>query len=156
MSTIARRIRATPERPATKAWEVIVELVSESEGVARKELDAASGVASSQIADETPKDFPILLAGVGPRLRIYCLYGEDATTGDDADESSLSWNPTEGDWKMSIPVHREDLEWVKRQLASHGQRITAYELELGEPEGESAKPEPRKAISINQEEFKKL
>src|SRR5690349_15075184 len=151
MSTAARRIRATPERPATKAWELIVELISKSGGDARKELDAATGVASSQIADETPKDCPILVAGVGPRLRIYCLYGEAATSGDDADESSLSWNPTDGDWKMSIPVHREDLEWVKRQLAKHGQRITAYELELGEPEGEAAKPGSRKAITVNEE-----
>src|SRR6267378_3111647 len=56
MSTIARRIRATPERSATEAWEVVVGLISEPGSAARKELDAASGIASCLVADETPKD----------------------------------------------------------------------------------------------------
>jgi hypothetical protein len=70
MSTIARRIRATPERPATEAWAVIVDLISEQGSAARKDLEAVSGIASCLIADETPKESPIVLAGAGPRLRI--------------------------------------------------------------------------------------
>ena len=156
MSTIARRIRATPERPATEAWEVIVGLISEPGSAARKELDAVSGIASCLIADETPKDSPILVAGVGPRLRIYCLYDEAAVTGEDADETALSWNPTDGNWKMWFPAAREDLDWVQRELAKRGSRIVAYELEKGEPEGEAARPEGRQAIAVNVEVFKNL
>jgi hypothetical protein len=109
MSTIARRIRATPERPATEAWDVIVGLVSEPGSTAREELASVSGVASCLIADEAPKESPIILVGVGPRLRIYCLYDEDAVTTQDADERALSWNPTGGNWKMWLPAAREDL-----------------------------------------------
>jgi hypothetical protein len=156
MSTIVRRIRATPERPATEAWEVIVGLISEPESAARKELAAVSGVASCLIADETPKDSPIVVAGVGPRLRIYCLYEEDTVTGEDADETALSWNPTDGNWKMWFPAAREDLDWVQRELAKRGSRIVAYELEKGEPEGEAARPEGRQAVAVNVEAFRKL
>jgi hypothetical protein len=156
MSTIARRIRATPERPATEAWGVIVGLISEPGSAARKDFDAVSGIAACLIADETPKESPIVVAGVGPRLRIYCLYDEDAVTGEDADETALSWNPTDGKWKMWLPAAREDLDWVQRELAKHGSRIVAYELEKGEPEGAAARPEGRQAIAINVEAFKNL
>jgi hypothetical protein len=156
MSTIARRIRATPERPAAEAWEVIVGLISEPGSAATKELDAVSGVASCLIADETPKDSPIVVAGVGPRLRIYCLYEEDAVTGENADESALSWKPTDGNWKMWLPAAREDLDWVQRELAKRGSRIVAYELEKGEPTGDAARGERRGAIAVNVEAFKNL
>lgn len=156
MSTIARRIRATPERPATEAWAVIVDLISEQGSAARKDLEAVSGIASCLIADETPKESPIVLAGAGPRLRIYCLSDEDAVTGEDADESALSWNPTDGNWKMWLPAAREDLDWVERELAKRGSRVVAYELEKGEPEGDAARPEKRQAIAVNVEAFKNL
>lgn len=156
MSTIARRIRATPERRATEAWEAIGGLISEAGSVARKELDAVSGIASCLIADETPKDSPIVVAGVGPRLRIYCLYDEDAVTGEDAEETALTWNPTDGNWKVWLPAAREDLDWVQRELAKRGSRIVAYEPEKGEPEGEAARSEGRQAIAVNVEAFKRL
>ncbi len=156
MSTIARRIRATPARPATEAWEMIVGLISEPGSAARKELNAVSGIASCLIADETSKDLPIVVAGVGPRLLLYCLYDEDAVTGEDADETALPWNPTDGNWKMWLPAAREDLDWVQRELAKRGSRIVAYELEKGEREGEAARPEGRPAVAINVEAFKNL
>lgn len=156
MSTIARRIRATPERPATETWEVIVGLISAPGSATRKELGVVSGIASCLIADETPKDSPIVVAGVGPRLRIYCLYDADAVTGEDADETALSWDPADGNWKMWLPAAREDLDWVQQELAKHGSRIAAYELEKGEPEGEAARPDARHAIAVNVEAFKNL
>ena len=131
-------------------------LISETGSTARKDFDAVSGIAACLIADETPKDSPIVVARVGPRLRIYCLYDEDAVTGEDADETALSWNPTDGNWKMWLPAAREDLDWVERQLANRGSRIVAYELEKGVPDGDSARPEGRQAIVVNVEAFKNL
>src|SRR5207245_209921 len=101
MSTVARRVRATPERSAIYAWKFIQRLISEVGSDARKELDRVAGVAASLIADEAPKDHPIVVSGSGPRLRVYCLYGEDAVTGDGNNEESLTRNPTAGDWRMS-------------------------------------------------------
>ena len=136
---------------------MIVGLISAPGSAARTELNAASGIAACLIADETPKESPIVVAGVGPRLRIYCLYGEDAVTGEDADESPLSWDPTDGHWKMWLPAASEDLEWVKRELAKRGTRIVTYELEKGEPEGDSTRPEGREAsLAVNVEAFKDL
>lgn len=156
MSVIARRIRATPERSGMEAWNVITGLISQPGSLTRKELDAAGGVAACLIADETPKESPIVVAGSGPRLRIYCLYGEDSVVGEDADEAALSWDPTDGDWKLWLPAPREDLEWVRRELEKRGTRIAAYELEKGEPEGEAARPRGREAnLSVNVEAFKK-
>jgi len=156
MSTIARRIRATPERPATEAWEIIVGLISEPGSSARQELDTARGIASCLIAEEMPKDSPIVVVGVGPRLRIYCLYDEAAVSSEDADESPLLLAPTDGNWKMWLPVANEDLEWVQRELAKRGSRIVAYELEKGEPEGDQARPKVPQAMVVNVEAFKKL
>jgi hypothetical protein len=157
MSAVARRIRAAPERPSTEAWSVITTLISEPGSPAKKELDAVSGIAACLVADETPKALPIVVAGVGPRLRIYCLYDEDAVTGEDADESAVSWNPTHGNWKLWLPAAGEDLDWVKRELAKQSARIVAYELEQGEPEGDSARPAERRAtLTVNVEAFKNL
>jgi len=156
MSVIARRIRATPERSATEAWSLIMELISQPDSLARAELEAASGVAACLIADETPKGSPIVVAGSGPRLRIYGLYGEDSVVGEDADEAALTWDPTEGDWKLWFPAPREDLEWVRQELGKRGVRIAAYELEKGDPEGDAARPEGRGAnLSVDVEVFKR-
>jgi hypothetical protein len=156
MSVIARRIRATPERSGTEAWSVITELISQPGSLARKELEAAGGVAACLIADETPKESPIVVAGSGPRLHIYCLYGEASVVGEDADEAALTWDPTDGEWKLWLPAPREDLEWVRRELGKRGTRIAAYELEEGEPEGDAARPEGRGAnLSVNVEAFKR-
>jgi hypothetical protein len=156
MSVIARRIRATPERSGTAAWNVITNLISQCDSLARRELETAAGVAACLIADEAPKESPIVIAGSGPRLRIYCLYGDDAVAGEDANEAPLTWNPTDGDWRMWLPAPREDVEWVSRALARTGRRVAGYDLERGEPEGEAARPQGREAnLSIDVEAFKK-
>ena len=61
-------------------------LISEPGSAVRKELEAVSVIASCLITDETPKRPPIMVAGVGPHLRIYCLYDEDALSGEEADD----------------------------------------------------------------------
>ena len=38
MTVVARRIRATPERGASDAWQLIVDLIAPKDGTARSEL----------------------------------------------------------------------------------------------------------------------
>lgn len=155
MSVVARRICATPERSAAEVWRFIVNLVSLPGSGARRELEAAAGVASCLIADETPKGAPIVVAGSGPRLRIYCRYGEDAITGEGSNEADLNWDPTAGEWMMWLPAPSDDIEWVRVELANCGKRVVAYEPEEGEP-GSAPKLESQAELGINIEAFKKL
>lgn len=154
MGVIARRIRATPERSATETWRFMVELISASGSGSRRELEAAAGVASCLIADETPKEAPIVVAGSGPRLRIYCLYGEDAITGEGSNEADLASDPTAGEWTMWLPAVSEDIGWVRAQFAKCGKRIVAYDVEEEEP-GDAPPPKSRAELGINVDAFKR-
>ncbi len=129
MTIVARTIISVPERSASATWEHIVELIAPDGGsAARRELAAVAGVACSCIADEALRDDPLVVHGVGPRLRIYALYNDDAVEGDGANESPLSYVPTDGDWSMSIPCLPDDLEWVQRSLKAATARVTARAL----------------------------
>jgi hypothetical protein len=157
MTTVARRFAATPVRTGTETWDLIVDLISKSQSASRTELQKVTGVAASLIADEIPKEAPIVVAGNGPRLRVYCIYGEDAVVADDCDESSLTWNPAEGDWRLFLPCPGEDLEWVRGCLQPLSRRIIAYDAsKVVLPEEESKPTETVKAtFSVNVEEFMK-
>jgi len=135
-TVVVRRIAATPARSATEAWSVIVDLLAPPSGAARNELDGTSGIGASLIAAETMRDSPIVVSGVGPRLRIYCLFDELAILGDGASENPLAFWPTDGDWTMSIPCPPEDLDWVRAALATRSTRITARDM--GEKAGSEA------------------
>lgn len=129
MTTLARHIISEPVRTASETWKIIVDLLaSDANSPARNELLSVAGVASSIIASEAVKDSPIIVYGSGPRIRIYCLYGEDAIVGEDANESELSSNPTAGDWAMSLPCLADDLEWVQNALSKRSKRITARDM----------------------------
>jgi hypothetical protein len=79
MSVVARTFVSVPERSAVETWSRIVELIAPNHhSAARKELATVAGVACSCISDEALADDPIVVHGVGPRLRIYALYGDDA------------------------------------------------------------------------------
>lgn len=125
---VVRRIAATPVRSAAESWDVIASLLAAADSTARQELDGVGGIAASLIAAEAPRDSAIVVAGVGARLRIYCLYDEAAIVGDEVSEEALSWNPTDGDWAMSLPCHADDLSWVQEALARQSTRITARDL----------------------------
>src|SRR5947207_2097866 len=114
MTVVARRFAATPIRTAAETWDVITKLISKEGSGARKELESVRGVMASLIADEAPKDAAMVVAGNGPRLRMYCLYGNEAIEGDDRDENALSWITTKDDWTMRVPCDGDDLEWVNR------------------------------------------
>src|SRR3546814_2135228 len=89
---------------------------------------AVSGFSSSVIADQAPKDAPIVVTCDGPRTRIYCLYDDDALDGADANEDLLGFDPLKGDWRLSLPCLSEDLAWVQGALKRHSSRVTARDL----------------------------
>jgi len=154
MSTVARRVRATPERGAVDAWQVIVDLIAPSDGDARRELLGIEGIASSIISTESPKDAPMVVRGKGPRMRVYCLYDDEAVSGDDANESALAQCPTEGDWVMSLPVDADDMAWVKDALAKKSKRVTAREKSETFDDGEAeSKQGIATEAAINTEAF---
>lgn len=129
MTTVSRTFVSVPQRSATDTWEAIVALLApDSRSAARAELLAVAGVACSCIADEALADDPIIVHGVGPRLRVYAIYGDDAVNGEGANESVLSWVPTDGDWHLSLPCLPDDLGWVLGKLTKVSNRVTAREL----------------------------
>jgi hypothetical protein len=129
VTVVARTFISVPECSAAATWQRIVELIApDDRSVARRDLDAVSGVACSCITDEALADDPLVVYGVGPRLRIYALYGDEAVEGDEVNESPLSFVPTEGDWHMSVPCLSDDLPWVQRILKAASNRVTARAL----------------------------
>ncbi|MDC0712685.1 hypothetical protein POL68_29760 [Stigmatella sp. ncwal1] len=133
MTTIARRtIRSSPHRTSTETWNTIVDLLAqENQDDARRKLLAITGIASSVIMDQAPGRAPIIVTCDGPRTRIYCLYGEDAIEGAEANEERLGFEPLNGEWMVSLPCQAADLSWVQEELKKYGSRITARDLATG-------------------------
>jgi hypothetical protein len=127
MSTVASRvIRSSPHRDTASTWELIVQLLTQGkDSAAKAELMSVSGIASSIIAERSPKDAAIIVTCDGPRTRIYCLYDDDAIEGSDAKEDALGYEPLKGDWAISLPCLADDLAWVQRALKAKSSRITA-------------------------------
>ncbi len=154
MSVVARRVLATPCRPAADAWRVIVDLIARKGSAARAELLNIEGIAASIVATESPLDAPIIVRGGGPRVRIYCLYGDEAVSGDDANESPLGQYPTDGEWSMSLPADAADVAWVKDALAKRSARVTVREKsEAVETEDPASQPGHAAEAVINTEAF---
>ena len=129
MTTVARKFVSVPERTATATWKAICDLLApDPNSTAAVELASISGIASSLITREAMSS-PIVVFGSGPRVRVYCLYNEDAIEGDDANESTLAFDATAGEWKMSLPCPADDLTWVQRALSSKSSRISARDME---------------------------
>ncbi len=154
MSVVARRIRATPERGASDAWQVIVDLIAPKDGTARRELLGIEGIASSIISTESPKDAAMVVRGKGPRVRMYCLYDDEAISGDDANEAALADCPTDEDWVMSLPADADDVAWVKDALAKKSVRVTVREKSEAFDDGEEqSKQASTTEAAINMEAF---
>jgi hypothetical protein len=155
MTVIARKIKATPARSASAAWKVVVDLISAKDSNARADLEAVSGIASSLISDEAFSRSPGVVYGTGPRVRIYCLYDDDAITGDKANENALTFNPTEGEWQMSLPCPAEDLAWVQGELKKKSTRITARDESADVDEENDVRSDASAGFEINREVFLK-
>jgi len=138
-TVVVRRVAATPARSAAEAWGVIADLVAPQGKAARQELERVAGIVISLVAAEAMRDSPVVVRGVGPRLRVYCLYDDEAILGEATSEDVLSWCPTDGDWAMSVPCPPDDLSWVQAALARVSARITARDQDKAAP---SETPEP--------------
>jgi hypothetical protein len=148
MSIISRRFAACPARTASEAWIAIVNVIgAESESVKTQLLDI-TGLIASIISEETPASNAITVIGNGPRLRVYCLYNEDAI-GDDANEASLTWKPFESNWEIYFPVEKSDYEWVSKLLKEKNTRFKTYKAGEGIAD-EEAEEKSKSASNFNQ------
>lgn len=159
MSTVlARRVASSPIRTAAQTWAKIVEIIApDPQSPARRELAKAEGVACASISSEATKNAAIVIWGNGPRVRVYCVFDEDAITQDDVNEDALPKLATEGEWRMSIPCLQDDVKWCSGNLAATTTKISARSLEDEvEDDGDqtvAAKAAP--TMAINMQEFMK-
>ena len=136
-TVVSRVVRSSPHRSTSDTWVVIVDLLTQgNDSAARNELLSVSGVASSVIAEQAMKDAAIVATSEGPRTRVYCLYDEEAIEGGDAKEDALGYDALKGQWAISLPCPKDDLDWVQRALKTKSSRITARDMaqKLGEEE----------------------
>ena len=153
-SVVVRRVASTPSRTASETWAFIISLLApDPESPARAELAAATGVGCSAISSEATKEDAVIVHGKGPLLRVYCVFGDDAITGEAMNEDPLTQIPTEGDWSMSIPCPPEDLKWSQSSLSAVSKRITARAV--GEEESTSKNAANDRPLTVNLEEFLK-
>lgn len=124
---VRRDIASIPKRSAAQTWRAITDLITDSGSVDSATLTAAASVMESLIADEHPATVPIVIKGVGSRLVIYCLFGEDAMDAD-MDIPKLNWNPTAGNWAMTAPTDAGDITWMNKTLKERAPRITAHDV----------------------------
>jgi len=133
MSTVVKRtFRSSPYRDAQQTWLAIVELLTQSKQTdSKSELEAITGIAASCISDQSSKIAPIIVTCEGPRTRIYCIYDDDAIDESNADENTLGFDPLKGEWAVSLPCDKDDLEWVRRAISERSSHITARDLDSG-------------------------
>jgi hypothetical protein len=156
MTTLARRVNATPVRLASEAWQRIIDLVAPTNESARAELRLVGGLAASLITREAMAKSPVIVSGDGPRVRIYCVYGTDAIEGEKANEAALSSSPAEGGvWAMSLPCPSEDLEWIAASLKKTSTRVTARDISETDLPDTAEATEAAATATINVESFLK-
>ncbi len=157
MATIASRtFRSIPHRSADQTWAAIVDLLTQGRNNnARSELLEVSGIAASIIADKCPQESPIVVICDGPRTRIYCVFDDDAIEDDNGNESPLGFDPLQGGWALSLPCSEEDIDWVRRALATKSNKITARDKDqpFSENGDSTANESESKTLSIDQKGF---
>lgn len=125
---IRRDVASIPVRSAKETWRAIQEIITDSDSIDADQLDAAASTMESVIADEHAEKVPIVVRGNGPRLVIYCLYGEAAMeTGNKVER--LNWNPTGGDWRLTAPCEKEDVDWMNETLSKRAPRILLHDVD---------------------------
>jgi len=155
-TVITRSVASTPERTAAETWNVIISILApDPKTSGRAELQKIAGVAAASIASEATKDDGFVIYGSGPQVRIYCIFGDDAITGDGVNEDSLVEAPTNGDWRMSMPCLAEDLDWTQRRLKSLSYRITARAVGESVEYEKSVSSRAPAEIILNRNEFLK-
>jgi hypothetical protein len=157
MSTVARYFCSIPARLSSTTWKAISDLVCKCDAAAATEFAKVSGIASCLINDKLFAENPMVVKNKGPRLRVYCLYGEDAVTGDDKNEEALSWNPTADEWHAFLPCTEEEFDETAAALKAKSVKVSAYNIERGisDDEGTPAKSEAQ-ATTVDWGAFKNL
>jgi hypothetical protein len=150
MTVVARTLASIPVRLASETWLRVVELLAPTNAAARDELLRVKGIASSLITREAMKDSPIVVAGDGPRVRLYCVYGEQAIEGASVNEAALPGSPAESaGWTVSLPCPVDDLAWVRASLEGLSSRITARDMdETSSPETAGETSSAKAAIDL--------
>jgi len=147
---VTRTLASIPQVVATVTWRRIVELIAPHvTSPARAELNAVAGVACSCITDEALREDALTVFGVGPRVRFYCLYGDDAVEGDAVNDSPLTFIPTNGDWNMSIPCLEEDLAWAQSAVAKVSSRVTLRAVGTEIEDEKSTKTQSANAFNVD-------
>lgn len=158
MTTVVRRdFRSVPYRDAFATWAAIVDLLTagSNDTTKQRELLSVAGVASSVIADHTPGESPIVVVCEGPRTRIYCIYDVEAIDDSSSNEAALGFDALNGDWQVSLPVAKDDLEWVGAALMKKSTRIVARDKDLGIEFDNEAEAVAVGTLSLDIEEFMK-
>lgn len=124
---IRRDIASIPLRSAKETWRAIIDLVTGEGSADVGQLEAASSIMESLIADEQPAKAPIVFkGGSGPRVLIYLLFNEDAMeAGTDIDK--LTSNPTKGDWNVTAPCEAGDVSWMNNALKTRAPRVSVHD-----------------------------
>ena len=94
-----------------------------------------------------------MIWGGGPRVRVYCVFDEDAITQDELNEDALPKSPAQGDWRMSIPFLPDDVAWSSASLAAASSLISARSV--GDEVEEADTAAAKSSLSINLAEFLK-
>lgn len=153
-TVVGRTFRSIPHRNASLTWDSIVNLLTQGkQNDNREELMAVAGIAASLIADQNPKDAPIIITCEGTRTRIYCTYDEDAIDGADSNEDSLAYDPLKGEWRVSLPCHSDDVDWVSNALKKHSSRIEARDTKNGFKESEEQSATASNALILDMKGF---
>lgn len=124
---VRRNVASVPARSAQQTWAAIADLVTGAGSVDREQLERASSIMESIIADELPARVPIVFKGAGTRVLIYCLYGEEAMEAGLAIDP-LPSNPTAGDWRATAPAEGGDVAWINSSLGQRAPRIAMHDV----------------------------
>lgn len=141
MSTVARRFSASPIRLSSATWKAIAELICKNDAGAATEFAKVSGNASCMINDNLFAKNPLVVKNKGPQLCVYCLYGEDAISGEEKCEDALSWQPTAHEWHGFLPCSEEEFTETAASLKAKSAKFSAYNIEKGIPDDEAAESE---------------
>jgi hypothetical protein len=159
MTVVVRRIAACPARISSEVWSVIIRLVCRGDKKAEAEFEKVRGAAACLINDESFSSSAMSVRNEGPRLRVYCVYGDDAVANEDIKEEALTWNPTKGDWKAYLPCLSDDVEVMTKLFQGKSDHFEIYDVAKGVPDEETkveaSAPDHEKS-AVNWEAFRKL
>ena len=103
MTTHARRFASGPTRTASATWRAIADVISSDSE--RPTFAAAQNAAAILIADEVTKTEPIVITGIGPRLHIYTVHGDDAVNNHNVNETTVPNLQFSDAWTIYLPDH---------------------------------------------------